>query len=241
MECKDFRRGDGTRIVYEVTGEGPPVLLLHGFTMSAAMWRENGVIEALSGRFRLILPDLAGHGASDKPTTPESYGRAYLGDIEALCQAEAGGRVHLAGFSMGAELALAFAAETPDRVASLFLCGSGWSSPDVLPLYGQFSDWARSMPADERPESWDLDALEAVVAAVGDTIPVPRDRIEALRLPAHGLVGGNDPERTYLDRLTGVLDEFTLDVLPGVSHEASWKDPRFAATLSAFLDRTSGR
>ena len=149
--------------------------------------------------------------------------------------------MHLVGFSMGAELALGFAAEQPDRVASLFLCGSGWSPPEALEIYAGFADWARSMPPEERPADWDVDALAAVVAAVGETIPVARDRIAALNLPARGMVGGEDPEKPYLERLTGVLRGFELEVLPGIPHEASWRQPRFAAAAAAFLDHTTAR
>jgi pimeloyl-ACP methyl ester carboxylesterase len=239
MDRKGFERADGTRVVYAVAGDGPPVLLLHGITMSSDMWRENGMIDALSSRYRLILPDLAGHGRSDKPHDPASYGRRYLDDIATLCAREAGRAAHLVGFSMGAELALAFAADQPEHVASLFLCGSGWSPPEALDIYAGFADWARSMPPEERPASWDLDALAAVIAAVGETIPAPRDRIEALDIPARGMVGGEDPEKPYLERLTGVLRGFKLEILPGIPHETSWRQPRFSAAVTEFLNEFS--
>jgi len=143
--------------------------------------------------------------------------------------------VHIVGFSMGAEVALGFAAENPDTVASLFVCGSGWSPPEAVEIYGQFSDWARSMPAEERPATWDIGALEAVVAAVSETIPVQEERIAALRLPAKGVVGSEDPEKPYLERLVGVLPGFTLEVLPDTRHEASWRHPSLAGRVTEFL------
>src|SRR5437763_14786365 len=61
------------RIHYQVEGEGPALVLQHGFTESVTDWYEAGYVEALRRDYRLILIDARGHGASDKPRDPDAY------------------------------------------------------------------------------------------------------------------------------------------------------------------------
>ena len=61
------------RIHYQVEGEGPALVLQHGFTESAVDWYEAGYVDALRSDYRLILIDARGHGASDKPHDPDAY------------------------------------------------------------------------------------------------------------------------------------------------------------------------
>ena len=61
------------RIFYQVEGEGPALVLQHGFTESVVDWYETGYVEALRSDYRLILIDARGHGASDKPHDPDAY------------------------------------------------------------------------------------------------------------------------------------------------------------------------
>ena len=63
---------DGVGIEYEVTGQGRPVVLLHGFPDSGRLWRHQ--VPALAGAgFQVIVPDLRGYGRSDKPDAVEAY------------------------------------------------------------------------------------------------------------------------------------------------------------------------
>ena len=64
---------DGVRIHYRVEGSGVPLVLHHGFTSRLDRWYENGYVEALQDRYRLILIDARGHGKSDKPHEPAAY------------------------------------------------------------------------------------------------------------------------------------------------------------------------
>ena len=58
---------DGVRVYYEVEGDGPPLLLIHGFGQGGERWRGAGYVEALRDGHRVIVVDLRGHGRSDKP------------------------------------------------------------------------------------------------------------------------------------------------------------------------------
>lgn len=92
----------------------PTVLLLHGFTHTGSSW--DPVIAALGERYRVLAPDIRGHGASSEvvPVTIEGV----IEDLAALAPA---GRFMLAGYSMGARLALHAALALPDRVGRLVL------------------------------------------------------------------------------------------------------------------------
>src|SRR5215470_1886688 len=71
---------DGARIAYDVSGEGPALMLLHGgFIQTRGDWRETGFVSRLKGEFRVITVDLRGHGESERPRESAAYG------IERLC------------------------------------------------------------------------------------------------------------------------------------------------------------
>jgi pimeloyl-ACP methyl ester carboxylesterase len=63
----------GVQINYEVTGYGPPLFLMHGFSGNHTSWHGYGYVAALQDSYQLILIDARGHGASSKPHTPEAY------------------------------------------------------------------------------------------------------------------------------------------------------------------------
>lgn len=101
-------------------GRGAPVLLLHGFTGSSADW--GGLMAALGDRYRLIAPDLPGHGGSAAPDDPERYGMARVAaDLTALLDRMDAARAHLLGYSMGGRLALYLAVSAPERWRSVIL------------------------------------------------------------------------------------------------------------------------
>jgi 2-succinyl-6-hydroxy-2,4-cyclohexadiene-1-carboxylate synthase len=105
-----------------VAGNGEPLVLLHGFTGSAAQWAN--CTTRLVHDFRTIAVDLIGHGQSDAPADPQRYRiDACVADLAALLDhlgVECAGWL---GYSMGARVALAFALTHPRRVRALLLEG----------------------------------------------------------------------------------------------------------------------
>jgi 2-succinyl-6-hydroxy-2,4-cyclohexadiene-1-carboxylate synthase len=102
------------------TGAGPALTLLHGFTGSSVSWAN--LHETIGSRFRLIMPDLLGHGRSAAPADPALYRmeRAVV-DLMAILDAMDAARTHLLGYSMGGRVALAAAIAHPERFTSLIL------------------------------------------------------------------------------------------------------------------------
>jgi pimeloyl-ACP methyl ester carboxylesterase len=107
------------RLTYSDAGTGSPVVLLHGFPLSRAMWREQ--FSALSPGWRVIAPDLRGHGDSPDPEgvyTMDEMADDVLELLDALKIAEP---VVLGGLSMGGYVALSVMARHPGRVRGLML------------------------------------------------------------------------------------------------------------------------
>jgi pimeloyl-ACP methyl ester carboxylesterase len=116
---------DGVGIEYEVTGEGPPVVLLHGFPDSSRLWRHQ--VPALSAAgFKVIVPDLRGYGRSDKPAEVEAYGMRFLvGDVLGVMSDAGVQRAHVVGHDWGAAIAWALAAYAGERVDHLAVLSVG--------------------------------------------------------------------------------------------------------------------
>lgn len=123
------------RVVECGSEDNPPLLLIHGWGCSVYAFRKNmrGLAE---GGYRVIVPDLKGHGLSAKPKTPRSYSTSEMtSEILKLADALGLGRFVVAGHSMGAAIALRFAIANPRRVAGLGLLSPvGTSGVRFLPL-----------------------------------------------------------------------------------------------------------
>ena len=116
---------NGQSIAYDAQGDGLPVLLLHGFPQTRAMWRR--IAPVLAADFRVICADLRGYGDSSKPETlPEMSFRAMAADMVALMQALGHDRFHLVGHDRGARVTHRMLLDHPERVARAALL-------DILP------------------------------------------------------------------------------------------------------------
>jgi pimeloyl-ACP methyl ester carboxylesterase len=106
-------------IEYEVTGEGPSVVLLHGFPDTGRLWR-NQVPALAEAGLRVIVPDLRGFGRSDKPEEVKAYAlRLLIGDVLAVMDDAGAEKAHVVGHDWGATLAWGLATFAGDRVESL--------------------------------------------------------------------------------------------------------------------------
>ena len=154
---------DGGTLLLACTGKGPPLLLLHGWTLDGRMWTPQ--IAALSEHFRLIMPDRRGFGRSTAlpDLLEEADDILRIADAFGLC------RIVLCGLSQGAAIALDFALHHPRRVSALLLCGT--PLPGLVP----------------NPDAVPLDRL-AAFARQGDYESLRR---VLLRLPLMKLAGGS--------------------------------------------------
>ncbi|MFZ0835350.1 MAG: alpha/beta fold hydrolase [Mycobacterium sp.] len=112
----------GEQVAYREAGQGPALLLIHGMAGSSYTWR--AVIPQLSKRYRVIAPDLIGHGQSAKPRGDYSLG-AFAVWLRDLLDELGVSRVTLAGQSLGGGVAMQFVHQHPDYCERLVLIGSG--------------------------------------------------------------------------------------------------------------------
>jgi len=106
---------------YEVTGEGPPLMLIHGLGSSSRDWEKQVPVFATS--YRVITLDLRGHGRSDKPPGPYSIGM-FAEDTAALIRELEVAPVHIVGISMGGMVAFELAVRYPELLCSLTVVNS---------------------------------------------------------------------------------------------------------------------
>lgn len=112
--------GDGLRLHVALSGAGPPLVLLHGFTGSTETWAP--LRAPLGAAHFTIAVDLPGHGRSTAPREPSRYGLDRLtGDLARALDTLGVERVALLGYSMGGRAAMRVALHHPDRVAALVL------------------------------------------------------------------------------------------------------------------------
>lgn len=121
---------DGQRIVYLDGGQGPTVVLLHGFGASKDAW--SGVAADLTPMFRVIVPDLPGFGESPVREGARYDPKSQAERLRAFLDAIGVRDHHLGGLSMGGQIAVMYAAHSPDRVRSLLISGPpGVRSPET--------------------------------------------------------------------------------------------------------------
>ena len=243
-------RGPGAAIHYETHGEGPAVLLSHGFGLTARMWA--GQIEALAPANRLILWDLRGHGRSDSPEDPGLYDpEACIADMAALLDAEGVERAVVGGLSLGGYLSLAFHLRHPERVRALMLfdCGPGFRRDEPREAWNE-----RTRQRSERIAAGDAralselepdghDDLAGVACAARWTMrhhdASVLESLPSVRAPALVLVGEHDaPFRGAADYMARKIPNAEHVVLPEAGHTANLDNPAaFNAAVSAFLAR----
>jgi haloacetate dehalogenase len=129
----NFAQVDGIRVSYDRTGEGYPLVALHGFPRNRKVWSK--VTPLLTSRFSVIAPDRRGYGDSDRPADPAVYDNATMAQdvLELVGQLGAEPFVVL-GHDKGAPTAQRLAKDYPDRVRALVMldaapAGSGSGAP----------------------------------------------------------------------------------------------------------------
>jgi pimeloyl-ACP methyl ester carboxylesterase len=127
-----YASNQGVQIHYEVEGNGPSLVLLHGLGANLEAFREYGYVEALKAKYRLILIDVRGHGASDKPHDPEAYQTKLLvADVVAVLDQLRVEKAHFFGYSMGGAIGFGIAKYAPSRCCSMIIGGNHPYKPNA--------------------------------------------------------------------------------------------------------------
>ncbi|WP_019140156.1 alpha/beta fold hydrolase [Noviherbaspirillum massiliense] len=114
-------RGDGVELHVAITGDGPPVILLHGFPENWRSWQHQ-IAPLVAAGYSVWMPDLRGYNLSDMPPTREAYRLRHLvADVAMLAEGSGHPRVHLVGHDWGGIIAWAFAAACPALLDKLVI------------------------------------------------------------------------------------------------------------------------
>ena len=238
----------GVRIYYEVEGEGPPVLLLHGTTGSLEDWREAGYTGALRDR-QLVLVDLRGHGRSDKPHEPSAYDWPDLvNDANCVLDELAISRADVFGYSAGSYIAIAMAMIAPQHVRSLIVGGASnkWAglsdrgrqllSQGIEAFVDATFESTGPLPADLRQRLLANDPTALIASLSANRCTPSREELEAFDKPAFVYVGDADPRLADSREMSSQLPNATLVTLPGLNHlQAFWQSDLVLPRLSKFL------
>ncbi len=217
----------GNRIRYQAFGAGPVVVvLLHGYSMWGGRWVDRGYVSGLQDRFRVIVPDLLGHGDSDKPHDPAAYGNPNIAtDVLAVLNAEGVNSAHLWGYSWGVMIAESLAAACPERALSLVLGGfpAGLDSAQRAALQEPSEAFPASL--EEMFADWPPALAEAFIArndfgalvAVRETLYTLPTTVADLHAAARPILAYYGAEDTYLDlaRNQAVALSCHFEAVPG--------------------------
>lgn len=121
----------GHRVNFNIAGQGPPVVLIHGVAGRAGQW--DPAAQLLAESYTVIAPDLLGHGQSAKPRGDYSLG-AHASGIRDLLLGLGFERASVVGHSLGGGIAMQLAYQHPERCERLVLVASGGLGADVHPL-----------------------------------------------------------------------------------------------------------
>jgi pimeloyl-ACP methyl ester carboxylesterase len=242
----------GVKLHYDVAGDGPALILTHGYSATGEMWA--GQVPVLSPHFKVITWDMRGHGRSDYPADPAAYSEeATVADMAALLD-EVGARdAVVGGLSLGGYMSLAFHRAHPDRTRALLIIDTG---------PGYKNDQARegwNANAIKRAERFEAEGLPDVSKASAE-VRLARHRdatglaraargmltqrdarvIESLpgiKVPSIVIVGADDtPFLAASDYMAAKIPGAKKAVIPNAGHSANIDQPQaFNVALLNFL------
>jgi pimeloyl-ACP methyl ester carboxylesterase len=255
-------RVGGVELHYEDTGEGEPVVFLHGYPLSGRLWDE--AVREVGAGFRCIVPDLRGHGESEASERADMA--RYADDVAELLDALGEARpVVLVGLSMGGYVAFEFIRRHGDRVRALVLVDTR-AGPDTTAAAEARRETADRVlregsgaVADEMAERlfapgaprelrsrWREIMAATPPAGVAAALRAMADRpdsfptLRALRIPVLVVVGEEDAltPPAESERMASAAAGAELEVVKGAGHMTPVERPaELGAILRRFLAR----
>jgi pimeloyl-ACP methyl ester carboxylesterase len=245
IPLRHFRGRDGLRLVYRELGEGRPLILIHGYLSNGMAMVDSGIAGRLAGRgYRVILPDLRGHGDSARPHQATAYPPDVLADDGlALIEQLGAARYDLAGYSLGGRTVIRMLARGAIPVRAIaggqgleaitHTVGRGERYRHVLSNFGTF----RPGSPDQAVEDWvtasggDPVALVNVLDSFVDT---PLEELARITVPTLVLTGAEDGHNRSAGALARALPNGQYVMLPG-DHATAIITPQFERAVTDFL------
>lgn len=228
-----YANNQEVHIHYEIEGEGPPLVLLHGLGGSLEHWRQTGYVEALKNEYRVILIDARGHGASDKPHEPKAYRMTLrVADVLAVLDDLNIAKAHYLGYSMGGRIGWGIAKYAPHRFHSLIIGGSSpyGNPPEGLSFIELFQKGLEATLAAMEPifgRRWtaeekalcaanDLKAMIALLS-VDERLDIEK-LLPTVTVPCLLFGGEEDPWYAGAEKCSRRMPNATFVSLPGLDH-----------------------
>jgi pimeloyl-ACP methyl ester carboxylesterase len=255
-----FFENEGVKIYYEIEGDGPDLIMIHGFAANIEInWRITNWIKTLKDNNRLILIDCRGHGKSDKPTDPVQYGKKMMEDIVKLMDHLSIEKSNFFGYSMGGSITFGLLLHESNRVKSAVLGGfipsqinreqmeqsnkpiiNAFSVESVEqvknPVAKQFRKFAESTGAD-------LKALTAVmmgfthdVDEIFASFSEMKSTFKNIKVPVLSVVGSDDALMTNKTLVAELIPGACHFQIQGKDHVTVVPDPKFHMVVKAFLN-----
>ena len=260
---------DGARIFYEATGEGAPLVLLHGYPLSGALFSR--MRDALEDRYSVVTLDHRGYGLSEAETNPGTI-EQYASDALAVMDELGLDRAAIGGMSMGGPIVLEMYRQAPERFSAMILIDTiaAPASPMEAGIWRGTQERVEAegvdgivgflMPqmltgATRANEPAQVDYLTTVMegaskdAALGgaealETRPDLRPVLEGIEVPTLVLVGRADPVYSFevsQGMVDAIGDNARIAIIEGASHAAVFERPAESAkAIGDFLASAGG-
>jgi len=251
-----FITSDSIRIHYLETGEGSPVILIHGLSATAyGNWFPNGIADSLASNHRVIAIDCRNHGLSDYPAGTLAWGSEY--DVIELMDHLGIEKAHLHGYSMGGAIIAQMMAKVPERIITASM--GGYGIPETDP------DWIAKIPAESKGSDTDAlkayeELLHAYARSKGMTAEeteaffnMPRNErprilppevdidLKSIDFPVMTLIGEFDRAQGKSHRMQREIKDFMHITIPGKSHNtaimAGYMPPLYINSLVEFINQ----
>lgn len=245
---------DGVKIHYEVHGQGPAILLSHGYSATSQMWQ--GQIAPLSKSNTLITWDMRGHGQSDYPADQGAYSEeATIGDMKAILDKVGAKTAVVGGLSLGGYMSLAFNATYPERVRALLIIdtGPGYRKDDARAVWNERAEkTAQSFERNglERLKSQSKEMAMSSHRSADGLIRAARgmlaqrdarvmESLPNIKAPSLVIVGADDtPFIGPSEYMAGKIRGAELIIIPHAGHSANIDQPHaFNGAVMSFLER----
>ena len=243
-----FRSRDGLELAYREMGTGRPLILIHGYFSTATVnWVRYGHAAKIAARgYRVVMPDLRGHGDSAKPHDAAFYPRDVLADdgltlIEHLEVTD----YDLGGYSLGARTAvrMLIRGATPGRVivsgmgleGILHAVGRGGHFRNILTNLGQHKSGSAEWLAEAFMKTVGGDPV-ALLNVLNTFVDTPREALSRIETPTLVLNGAEDNDNGSAEALAAALPNGRYGVVPG-NHMSAVTKPELGTAMAEFLTR----
>ena len=247
IPVRTFRARDGVQLAYRELGEGRPLILVHGYFSTAVVnWVRFGHAAVIAARGRrVIMPDLRGHGDSEKPHTADAYPPDVLAD-DGFALIHHLGLVDydLGGYSLGGRITVRMLVRgaTPGRaiVAGMGLDGivnpGGRSAffQRILTQPGTFERGSLEWMSEAFLKTVGGDPA-ALVHLLATFVGTPTGDITRIRTPTLVLTGADDHDNGSAEELAALLPNGKYVPVPG-NHMSAVTRPELGAAVGDFLD-----